>query len=347
MDFISVFCFVRIAKIEKVWYDYYMKFDIVTIGGVVQDITFYTSEGMILDNPRKDPECLKLLAFEYGAKIKIDEANFSFGGGSQNAAVSFSRLGFKAASIATVGNDGTGANVIKNLKDNKVNTKFIKIIDDIGTGFSFVLTDRKTSEHVIFSYRGANAKLKVAEKELKRIKPKWIYMTSLSEDWENGVVKRVFSHKEECGAKVAWNPGKIQLEAGFKKLKKYLKNTDVLSLNKDEAIELLSSAGNIKAKDLACKLVKFTGCGIAVVTDGRRGAYGCSGQQLYYSPIIKVKRVDTTGVGDAFFSSFIAGLELYKGDIKKALQLGNLNTSKVIGKVGAENGLMYRESVKS
>ncbi|MFC1613491.1 carbohydrate kinase family protein [Patescibacteria group bacterium] len=321
-----------------------MKFDIVTIGGAVQDITFYTSEGIILDNPKKDPECLKLLGFEYGAKIKIDEANFSFGGGSQNAAVSFSRLGFKTASCAAVGNDGTGANIIKNLKSNKVNIKFIKTIDDIGTGFSFVLTDKKTSEHVIFSYRGANTKLKVTEQELKKINTKWIYMTSLSGNWENGIVKNIFSHKNKNGAKVAWNPGKRQLESGFKKLKKYFKDTDVLSLNKDEATELLSSGS---AKDLACKLVELTGTGIVVITDGKRGAYACEKGKLYYSSIINVKRVDTTGVGDAFCSSFVAGLELYNGNIKKALDLGNLNTSKVIGKVGAENGLMYRESVKS
>ena len=48
-----------------------MKYDIIAIGGAVEDITFYTNEGVLLDN-QKNLFKQKLLAFEYGAKIKID-----------------------------------------------------------------------------------------------------------------------------------------------------------------------------------------------------------------------------------------------------------------------------------
>jgi len=49
-----------------------------------------------------------------------------------------------------------------------------------------------------------------------------------------------------------------------------------------------------------------------------------------------------TGVGDAFHSSFWAGLELYRGDIKRALRLAVLNTASVVSKVGAQNGLLIK-----
>ena len=49
-----------------------MKYDIITIGGATEDITFYTSEGVLINN-KKDLTNQKLLAFEYGAKVKIDK----------------------------------------------------------------------------------------------------------------------------------------------------------------------------------------------------------------------------------------------------------------------------------
>ncbi|MFH0854371.1 MAG: carbohydrate kinase family protein [bacterium] len=327
------------------------KFDILTIGGAVQDITFYTSDGKILNNPNNDPTCLELLGFEYGAKIKIDTANFSFGGGAQNAAVCFSRLGYKTATLLSIGNDGAGKDIICNLKKNKVNTKFVQIKNDIATGFSFVLTDKKTSEHVVFSYRGANVALAI-ENELEEASPKWIYITSLSENWEKDVVSKIFNYKKNAKRKVAWNLGKRQLEAGYRRLEKYLKEADVLILNKDEATELIigirkKCENNVKKmlKDLY-EMVYEKNSGIAVITDGKKGAFAYDGVKIYYSPVINVKRVDTTGVGDAFGSSFIAGLEMYKGDTQKSLDLGNLNTSSVIGKVGAENGLLYKKDIR-
>ncbi|MFH1030239.1 MAG: carbohydrate kinase family protein [bacterium] len=335
------------------------QFDVLTIGGAVQDITFYTSDGKILKNPDNDQTCLELLGFEYGAKVKVEEANFTFGGGAQNAAVSIARLGYKAAALISVGNDGVGKEIIDNLKSNKVNTKFVQT-KDTSTGFSFVLTDRKTSEHVVFSYRGANDKL-VLGNELKIALPKWIYMTSLSGNWEKNVIAKVFKFKKSSNCRIAWNPGTRQLEAGYCRIGKYLQETDVLILNKDEAVELVISAeaaaGRVRdaiyrvggtkklARELYGMVYGKNANGIAVVTDGRRGAYAYDGKKIYYSPVIKVKRVDTTGVGDAFGSSFIAGLEMYKGNIQKALDLGNLNTSSVIGKVGAENGLLYKSNI--
>lgn len=340
------------------------KFDIITVGGAVQDITFYTSDGKILKNQEKDPTCLKLLCFEYGAKIKIEDANFSFGGGAQNAAVSFSRLGYKVAALISVGDDSNGKNIIDNLKKNKVDVKLVQVKKNESTGFSFVLTDKKTSEHVVFSHRGASAKLKIGN-VLEKTFSKWVYMTSLSGNWEKDIASNIFKYKKNVGCKVAWNPGKRQLEAGYSKLKKYLKETAVLILNKDEAIELRISNGSIprvsKTRDLIKELYEMVGVDgkiplysplgkwgifkIIVLTDGKKGAFAYDGNKIYYSPVIDVKRVDTTGVGDAFGSSFIAGLEMYNGDIQKALDLGNLNTSSVIGKVGAENGLLYRKDV--
>ena len=65
-----------------------MKYDIITIGGVTEDINFCTHEGVLIKN-KKDVLRQELLAFEFGAKIKIKESHSTFGGGAANTAVCF------------------------------------------------------------------------------------------------------------------------------------------------------------------------------------------------------------------------------------------------------------------
>lgn len=84
-----------------------MQYDVITIGGATEDIIFYTKEGILIDN-KQNLTKQKLLAFEYGAKIKIDKTFFGFGGGGANTAVSFSRFGFKTAVLTAIGDDDRG-----------------------------------------------------------------------------------------------------------------------------------------------------------------------------------------------------------------------------------------------
>ena len=94
------------------------------------------------------------------------------------------------------------------------------------------------------------------------------------------------------------------------------------------------------------KIIFSYGPKIVVITNGKYGAYAYDGQKQYYQKVIQEKRrVDTTGVGDAFGSTLVAGLELFKGDIKKAMLLSAHNTAAVIGQQGAQNGSLSRREI--
>lgn len=327
-----------------------MFYDFITIGGATEDITFYTREGVLIDN-QKDILRKKLLAFEYGAKIKIDESHSTFGGGASNTSVNLAGLGFKAASLVAVGNDNRGENVIRNLKSKGVKINLIQKKKGKDTGFSFLLVG-PNNEHIVFSNRAANCDLKIGSKEKGSLKKaRWAYLTSLHGDWEP-ILKNVFSIAK---LKKAWNPGHVQIQAGFKVLKPYLAETQVLALNKDEAIELTLTHPEYKNKNNAflnnirnlLRALKSMGPEIVVITKGKEGADCYNGEKFYYQPTLKErKRVDTTGVGDAFNSSFAAGLEFFSGDIQKALRLGARNSASVIGKQGAQNGLLTKKDLK-
>jgi len=218
------------------------------------------------------------------------------------------------------------------------------------TGFSFLLVGQ-SNEHICFSNRGASDELRITNYELRIAEnAKWLYLTSLSGAWQQ-TLNKIFSVR---GAKIAWNPGHRQIIGGVKVLKKYLRRTACLIVNKDEAIELAlsdkkyknkSAAYSNNVKNLLAALIAF-GPKVVVITSGRQGADARLGDKIYHQPVINEKRrVDTTGVGDAFGSSFIAGLELFDGDIKKALVLAAKNSAAEIGEQGAQNGLLRRAEI--
>lgn len=319
-------------------------FDVVTIGGATRDITFYTEEGQLAAN-LKDPLRQKLLCFEYGAKIGIQKAFFTFGGGAANTAVVFSRLGLKTATILRVGDDEDGWAVIQNLQRNKVETKFVQIDKKDKTGFSFIVTFGPTKEHTAFLYRGANDNLQLTINNLQ-LTTKWFYVASLSgEEWRK-VMNAIIATK----SRLAWNPGARQLAAGLAGLKKYLRKTEILFVNKDEAIELTMSLPKYKKmgavwlnqpKNLF-KVLAELGPKILVITDGEKGAYAFDGKKIYYQMSLSKKVIDTTGAGDSFCSSFVAGQILYHGDIAKFLKLGAINSAYNLMGIGAQEPLLTR-----
>ncbi|MBU3999594.1 carbohydrate kinase family protein [Patescibacteria group bacterium] len=347
-----------------------MKYDIITIGGATYDITFFPAEneGILIDN-KQDILRQKLLAFEHGAKINSEKVVYGFGGGAANTAVSFSRLGFKTAAIVAIGKDIFGNEIIANLKKQKVDAELTQKIPNQSSDLAVIIIG-PDKDRVIFFDNKIKNKLQLSRKSIAAIKKtKWIYLASLSGNWQK-ILTEVFDVKnKKPEIKIAWNPGQSQLIGGITKLKEFLKQTEVLILNQDEAIQLAMSDSEIKEKNIygerlvVSKIepsrtidlnnvknlllrIKSYGSQIAVITCGKDGAWAYDGKEVHFAKIQKEqKRIDTTGVGDAFGSSFVAGMELFSGDIDKAMKLGILNTASVVAAPGAQNGLLSKKDL--
>ncbi len=327
-----------------------MKYDIITIGSVTEDITFRTSKGVLLKRSVGGRQAT-FLAFAYGTKVRIDGAVSTFGGGAANAAVSFARLGFKVACLAAVASDERGHLATSNLQKHGVSTRFIQIVGKGQTGFSFVLVG-PGNEHIIFSNRGANELLHIGREEAQALaQTEAVYLTSLAGRWQL-VLKRIFLHLK---TPIAWNPGSLQIEAGLDFLAPYLAKTTVLQLNKEEAQRLIISVSKYKRSGASflnktknlLTILKSYGPAIVLITEASQGASAYDGKTFYHQPALRKKNIaDTTGVGDAFGSAFVAGLDFYNGNIKKALLLGARNAAAVTQKQGAQNGLLSLAEIK-
>ncbi len=332
-----------------------MRYDIITIGGATYDITFFPNkkETFLIEN-KQDILRQKLLAFEHGAKINAEKVVYGLGGGAANTAVSFANFGFKSAAIIAVGSDIFGKEIIANFKKKKVKTELVQKIPRHASDLAIIII-APDKDRVIFFDNKAKNKLLLDRKGLGAIKnTRWLYVNSLTGSWEK-ILTGVFSVKnKKPSLKIAWNPGQSQLVGGIAKLKEFIKQTEVLILNKDEAIQLAMSDPEIKNKksDLndiknLLPIVKSYGPCIAVITCGKEGAWAYDGVKMHFAPIIeKGEKTDTTGVGDAFGSSFVAGMEIFKGDIDKAMKLGILNTASVVTEPGAQNGLLNKKDLK-
>lgn len=307
------------------------KLDVVTIGSAVRDVLFLTDAAEILNNPKGDPTKQQLIGFEYGAKLHSEAVARYYGGGANNTAVAMSRLGLKVAACVRVGSDADGEATIAHLQSEGVNTQFVQTDPKLPTGFSFLVEETKTHEHVAFVDYGANEQLTIPAAVLQA-KPRWFYVSSLSSKRWPQLMKQILGSKVD----VAWNPGAIQL-AKPAVLKPLLKKVSVLILNRDEATELSGETGT--ASSLA-KTISQLGPQCVVVTDGRYGASVFADGVLYQTKATLRAPKDTTGAGDAFGSSLVAGLIRYRHHVQRALELATVNASAEVSKPGAQHGLL-------
>lgn len=311
------------------------RFDLITIGGATEDVTAVVDDYSLLDNSA-DPIRSKLIAFEYGAKVGLSDLHSSFGGGAANAAVTAARLGRKVAAHISLGHDNRGDRMMRNLVVHKVDTRFITRSKG-ESGMSFIVKT-PSHEHILFTHRGANDNLEIHRKlSVALSKATRVYVSSLSGSWR-GILKQI----AETKAHIAWNPGRLQLLAGYSALKNFLQDVEILILNKDEATELLISKPGVKKSSYSrtnlLRALSKMGPKIVLITEGGKGASLIFENKVYVQKSVAKKVVDTTGVGDAFATTFVTYYDKYH-DINRALRAAAKNAASVVSKPGAQQGL--------
>lgn len=319
------------------------KIDVVTIGSALRDVMFYSDQFIVMPNPKHEKDRNQLMCTEYGAKIRSNDVWFEFGGGAANTAVNFAGLGLKTAIVTSLGDDLDGQAIRQQCKEAGIDLSCIQTTKKHRTGFSFLAVDKKTGEHVAYVYYGAAQDLRVYQNVITTYTPQWFYIASLNTLYWKKSLEVIFNNAHQK-ARIAWNPGGTQLKSGFTGLRRFLEQTDVLILNKDEATELVMSytknpAHTQTVRDMmAC--IHNMGPQIVVITNARHGSYAYDGNEFFSMSGNHDKPKDTTGAGDCYGSSFIAGLIRYKGNIHKSMTLAHKTSSALVQHVGAQNGLL-------
>ena len=305
-------------------------YDIITIGAATRDV-FLISPAFVAIKSKKFAtgagECVAL-----GSKIEVSDLVLTTGGGATNAAATFGSLGFRTATICRVGDDSPGKDVVEDLSHFGVSTHLVRMIKGADTAYSTILT-MKDGERSILVFRGSSADFVARDIPEVAIKnSKWIYLTSLGGNL--ALAKKIISTAHKAGVKVAWNPGKKELEGGLKTFAPLLPLVDVLNMNLEEATLL---TGKKKLPDIF-PLIHTDGL-VRLVTDGTNGATVYRDGWMAHAATTGVKSISRTGAGDAFGSGFVAGL-MKTDDLIEALKVGMVNAESVILSYGAKNGIL-------
>lgn len=317
-----------------------MALEVLSIGDVVTDafIRLFEDRAQTYEN-----EHGKWLAMPFATKIPFEKAQVIEGvGNAANAAVSFARLGVHSGLVSNVGADKYGRDIIDALEDQRVDTRFVRINKGKISNYHYVLWYREERtiliKHEEYNYQWPRF--------TKADIPKWVYFSSISqnalEKYHDMVVDWLNENPE---VKLAFQPGTFQLEAGAERLKELYARTEVLVVNREEAVKI--SGGNYD--DLHDLLNRLHGLGpkIVVITDGPAGAYASSGEERYKMPPYPDPGppIERTGAGDAFASTFVAAI--VKGNtIEGALQWAPINSMNVVQNVGAQEGLLTEDQLE-
>lgn len=318
-------------------------YDVVTIGSATRDIIIRTRGGKIIAN-RKDPLIRRLLGFEYGAKIPVLQTYDTFGGGGCNVAIGLSRLGLRVAARVNVGQDIEGIRIKKILTREKVSSHLLSWDKKEKTDISVVVVHEKgEGDHIIFVDKNASENLALGRKEFSA---HWVYIASLAGKWQK-LLQDVVDLAQRKQIKLVFNPGSLQLAAGYEGLQKIWKNLAILIVSLDEATELVlgkKKNASLAPEELSQEIFSW-GPKVVVITLGAKGAAVCDGERCYWKAAVKVPRVlDTTGAGDAFSAGFLGAYILGK-DLDTALTWGVKNGASVICQYGAQTGLLKRKEI--
>lgn len=304
----------------------------VAIGDTVIDAFIKLGTGHVQESAKGAELCIP-----YGAKVPFESVTVVPAvGNSANAAVSASRLGIESALVSFLGNDQHGNDCLEQLAKERVSIQFISR-QDVSTNYHYVLWfgDDRT---ILIKHSAFESKLPDIGN------PTWVYLSSLGEHARELHFELVEYKKTHPDIKIAFQPGTFQL--GMKHdIDELYKATDVVCMNKEEAMELLSTDEH-EIKSLLDAL-EALGPKTVIITDGHEGAYMKHDHTYFNMPIYPdiAPPLERTGAGDAFFSTFIA--YLCKGyDAVYAIKRAPINSMNVVQHIGAQEGLLTEEQIE-
>jgi len=304
---------------------------ICSIGGASQDV-FMSGNDI---KSHLDPiEHDYVESFKLGAKLDAENINFSTGGGATNAAVTFARQGFDSTFIGKLGKDIPAQSVIAELDNDNVDTHHIIQDESKGTQYSTILlTD--SGERTILIYRGiANTHTPHDYESVDFTEYEWLYISSFGGAMD--ALESIINRASSIGVKIFFNPGKDELKK-ISKLKALLEDVDILSVNREEAQQIVE--GN-DLDELIHHLLHYVP--LAIISDGPNGVIASDGKTVVRAGMYEdVKVIDRTGAGDAFGSGFLSHWSQGKS-LKDSIVFASANSTSVVTKIGAKAGILHK-----
>jgi len=332
---------------------------ILCIGSMNKDVFFPYDNLSFIETP-EDTLSKKKMVVEVGAKYRSQDRFESSGGCATNVAQGLSRLEVPVALISNVGRDELGEALLKEVKEEGVDTTFVSIKEDCRTDLSAIIVDEMSGERTVFYNRDANETFSFREEMFSGAKA--VFVSGLYGDWKEAVAS-IRTLTERFSLPLYYNPSHSNVCDDPSLVWDMIRNSRGVFMNKDEAMEFLMKLKDIYASEqlfdideerleseeyLAMFLAREGSCEFIVITDGSRGAwvYERSDDAVHHRQADHPEKIiDSTGAGDAFTSGFL-GAKFSDKDTKTALTWGIQNATNVIKYYGGKSGLLKKEHIQ-
>ena len=270
------------------------------------------------------------------------------GGAPANVAVSAARNGIRSGFLGKLGNDDFGRLLVSTLKNDNVDILLPELTDEATTTLAFVSLDEKGDRSFTFARKpGADMLLSIGDVE-KVDFSSWDIVhagsVSQSQSPEKDAVLLALKKAKEAGKLVSFDINFRDKIWGFEECKtevlKVFPYVDLLKISEEE-LDFVGGRENIpafmKTYDITVTVLTMGGDGAAVYYMGEKNNTDASGKNVYeiMIPAMKVKCIDTTGAGDAYWGGFLSSL-LRQG-VKKVSDIDKAKL-ETAGRYGAVSG---------
>ena len=280
------------------------------------------------------------------------------GGAPANVAIAIAKNGLKAGMCCKVGNDDFGHFLMDTLKAYNVTAASPELCNEAITTLSFV-TLKEDGERIFTFARKPGADMFLSEDDVKEedIDDSVIIHAgscSLSAQPEADATRKAMRLAHEKGKLVSFDVNyrnimwKDDQAACTKAVMDILDYVDFLKISEEE----VDMMGGEKAIP---ELMKKHNIAVTVETLGSHGAQAFFGGGIIKAEGRKVKAVDATGAGDAFWGGFLSSLriqgvssvnDLTEDKLRTAMNYGNVSGCICVQNKGAIASIPTREQIE-
>lgn len=268
-----------------------------------------------------------------GETISSDKLNVFSGGKGLNQSLALSKAGVEVYHAGAIGEDGLLLE--KLLRDNGVNTKFLRVLSDVRTG-NAVIQKNNEGDNCIILYGGSN---KAISKEMvddvlgNFEKGDWILLQN-----EISEIPYIVEKAYEKGMKIILNPSPMN-DRIFDINLNYI---HCFILNEIEAESLTEKSED---KEILLKKLqeKFPHAEI-ILTLGEQGSLYSKDNKVIEQEAYKVKVIDTTAAGDTFTGYYLVG-RLDGKTVKESLDTAAKASAIAVSRNGAAPSIPQKDEV--
>lgn len=272
----------------------------------------------------------------------VNQITLHMGGCAANASVVLSKLGVKTGIIGSVGGDGFGQFVVRELENAGVNTAGLKVKPEVNTSASVVLV-AGSGERTFLHCTGANAALVKEDVDMALVRGSRILFvtgTNLMPSFDGLPCAEILEKSRAAGVMTVMDTAWDATGRWMEIVEPCLPHLDAFIPSYDEAARI---SGKERPSEIAEVFMSY-GIRLVVIKLGKDGCYirSADGFEMTLPTYGRIKAVDATGAGDSFAAGCIAGLA-NGWDLERCGRFANAVGTHCVMKVGATTGIRSME----